>query len=140
MNTASWHTFQVLTKRPERAKELASTLPWPSNVWLGTSVENESVLNRVDSLREIPANVRFLSLEPLLGPLKSLDLTGISWVIVGGESGPKARPMKPEWVREIRDKATSCKIPFFFKQWGGKNKKITGRSLDGKTWDEMPTL
>jgi protein gp37 len=138
MEAASWHTFQVLTKRPERAKELASMLPWPSNVWIGTSVENESVLSRVESLRKIPANIRFLSLEPLLGPLHSLDLAGIGWVIVGGESGPRARPMKQEWVREIRDKAISCKVPFFFKQWGGKNKKATGRALDGRTWDEMP--
>lgn len=138
MEAASWHTFQVLTKRPERAKELAGLLPWPPNVWIGTSVEDESVLSRVELLRKIPASIRFLSLEPLLGPLRSLDLAGISWIIVGGESGPKARPVKPEWVREVRDKAISCKVPFFFKQWGGKNKKATGRSLDGRTWDEMP--
>ena len=140
METASWHTFQVLTKRPERAKELARSLPWPPNVWLGTSVENDSVLNRVESLRRIPASIRFLSIEPLLGPLHSLDLADINWIIVGGESGPKARPMKPEWVRGIRDKAISNKVPFFFKQWGGKNKKATGRILDGRTWDEMPML
>jgi protein gp37 len=140
METASWHIFQILTKRPERAKDLAGSLPWPSNVWIGTSVENEGVLSRVESLTKIPASVRFLSLEPLLGPLHSLDLAGINWVIVGGESGPHARPMKPEWVREIRDKTISSKVPFFFKQWGGKNKKATGRSLDGRTWDEMPRL
>jgi protein gp37 len=138
MRVASWHTFQVLTKRPERAHEMAASLPWPSNVWLGTSVENESVLSRVDSLRRLPAHVLFLSLEPLLGPLPSLDLEGINWVIVGGESGAGARPMRPKWVREIKEKALSANVPFFFKQWGGRNKKAAGRTLDGRIWDQMP--
>jgi protein gp37 len=138
MEAASWHTFQVLTKRPERALKLSAALPWPPNVWMGTSVENEGVLSRVDSLRHLPARILFLSLEPLLGPLPSLDLSDIDWVIVGGESGPKARPIRVEWVREIRDKALSSKVPFFFKQWGGRNKKAAGRLLDGRTWDQMP--
>ncbi len=135
---ADRHVFQVLTKRPERALELAGQLPWPENLWLGTSVENGDYLHRVDTLRQIPAAVRFLSLEPLLGPLPDLDLAGIHWVIVGGESGPKAREMQPEWVREIRDRCMDTRTPFFFKQWGGVNKKKTGRELDGRTWDEFP--
>ncbi len=138
MEEASRHTFQVLTKRPERVALLADELPWPSNVWMGTSVEDESVAERVEILREVPATVRFLSIEPLLGPLSTLDLSDLHWIIVGGESGPKARPMEPEWVREIRDRALTDQVPFFFKQWGGKNKKASGRTLDGRTWDEMP--
>jgi protein gp37 len=140
MEAASWHTFQVLTKRPERAREMAKSLPWPSNVWFGTSVENESVMGRIQALRKVPAHIRFLSLEPLLGPLPSLNLLGIRWVIVGGESGPRARPMKPEWVRPIRDKALAAGVPFFFKQWGGRNKKAAGRVLDGRVWNQMPAF
>ena len=132
------HVFQLLTKRPERAAELSPELPWPSNVWMGTSVEDESVIDRVDWLRRIPAKIRFLSLEPLLGPLPDLRLDGIHWVIVGGESGPGARPMLPDWVRDIRDRCVDEMIPFFFKQWGGRNRKSSGRVLDGRTWDEMP--
>jgi len=138
MEAASRHSFQLLTKRPERAAELAPALPWPTNVWMGTSVENEEVIDRIHALRRIPAEVRFLSLEPLLGPLPSLDLSGIHWVIVGGESGPGARPMEAGWVRAVRDQAHREGVPFFFKQWGGVNKKAAGRTLDGRTWDEMP--
>jgi protein gp37 len=139
MQQASQHTFQVLTKRPERAAELSSELPWPSNLWMGTSVETSDYTWRIQSLGEIPAAIRFLSVEPLLGPITRLPLKGIHWVIVGGESGPGARPMKVEWVRQLRDQCLSKGVPFFFKQWGGTNKKRTGRILDGRTWDEMPT-
>jgi len=138
MEEASRHTFQVLTKRPERVALMADELPWPSNVWMGTSVEDRTVAERIEILKEVPAKVRFLSIEPLLGPLSTLDLSEIHWIIVGGESGPKARPMESEWVREIRDRALDAQVPFFFKQWGGKNKKANGRTLDGRTWDEMP--
>lgn len=138
MEACPQHTFQVLTKRPERAAELAADLPWPSNVWLGTSVEDDRVLHRVNLLRNIPAHVRFLSCEPLIGPLPNLNLHGIHWVIVGGESGPGARPMKRDWVTEIRTACRSARVPFFFKQWGGTNKKRTGRLLDGRTWDAQP--
>lgn len=139
MQEASQHTFQVLTKRPERAAELSPELPWPTNLWMGTSVENTDYTSRIKSLGEIPAAVRFLSVEPLLGPIARLPLKGIHWVIVGGESGPGARPMKIEWVRQLRDRCLAKAVPFFFKQWGGTNKKRTGRLLDGRTWDEMPT-
>lgn len=139
MEEASQHTFQILTKRPERVAEIANELPWPDNVWMGTSVENKDYLWRVDSLRDVPAKTRFLSVEPLLGPIPRLALRKIHWVIVGGESGPGSRPMKIEWVRQIRDQCIAKAVPFFFKQWGGTNKKRTGRSLDGRTWDEMPT-
>lgn len=138
MNRASLHTFQVLTKRPERAVELIDHLAWPNNVWMGTSVENADYLWRVDQLRQAPSRVRFLSLEPLLGPLPQLKLDGIGWVIVGGESGPGARAMDPKWVFEIRDTCLRAQVPFFFKQWGGVHKSRTGRLLDGRTWDEMP--
>jgi len=138
MNDCPQHTFQVLTKRPEIAAAFAADLEWGPNVWMGTSVENALVLHRVDSLRQIPAAVRFLSVEPLLGPIPRLELAEIHWVIVGGESGPGARAMKKEWVAQIRDRCVACGIPFFFKQWGGVNKKHTGRILDGRTWDEMP--
>ena len=138
MEEASQHTFQVLTKRPERVAEIGAELPWPSNVWMGTSIENTDYLWRAMELREVPAQVRFLSVEPLLGPIPRLPLKGIHWVIVGGESGPGARPMKVEWVRQIREQCVSRGVPFFFKQWGGTNKKRTGRILDGRTWDEMP--
>lgn len=139
MVRASHHRFQVLTKRPERASELSRILPWAANIWLGTSVENERYVHRIDALRETGAKIKFLSLEPLLGPLPRLDLRGIDWVIVGGESGPRARPLDPAWVIEIRDQCVSAGVPFFFKQWGGTNKKRTGRLLEGRTWDEMPT-
>jgi protein gp37 len=132
------HTFQVLTKRPERAAAMARALPWPKNVWMGTSVERADVRERVDLLRQVPAKVRFISAEPLIGPVGRMSLRGMHWVIVGGESGPGARPMNPEWVRDIRDRCVAAGVAFFFKQWGGVNKKRTGRVLDGKTWDELP--
>jgi protein gp37 len=132
------HTFQILTKRAERLAQIARRLPWPRNVWMGVSVESADYLWRVDYLRQVPARVRFLSLEPLLGLLDGLNLTGIQWVIAGGESGPGARPMNIEWVRAIRDQCVSAGVTFFFKQWGGVNKKKAGRLLDGRTWDELP--
>lgn len=138
MNQCPQHTFQILTKRPGRAAELAPSLTWSPNIFMGVSVENQKATSRIALLRTIPAAVRFLSLEPLLGPIPCLALTGIRWVIVGGESGPGARPMDPEWVRPIRDRCVQRDIPFFFKQWGGTNKKATGRMLDGRTWDQMP--
>lgn len=137
MEQARWHQFQVLTKRPERAAEMADRLPWPENVWMGTSVENQDYAGRVDELRKVPAAIRFLSCEPLLGPL-DLDLRGIQWVIVGGESGPGARAMQAEWARSLRRQCRRSKVPFFFKQWGGPVKSKTGRVLDGRTYDEFP--
>jgi len=138
MQQASRHRFQVLTKRSKRLADLAPALDWPENVWMGVTVESQAYTRRVEHLRQVPAAVRFLSLEPLLGPLPDLDLTGIDWVIVGGESGPGARPMRPEWVTDIRDQCGRAGVPFFFKQWGGVNKKKTGRALQGRTWDEIP--
>jgi protein gp37 len=138
MRTAHWHRFQVLTKRSERLARLDRDLDWPPNVWMGVSVESEEWVHRIDDLRATRAAVRFLSLEPLLGPLRSLDLRGIDWVIAGGESGPRARPMASDWVTSIRDQCIRAGVPFFFKQWGGVNKKRTGRRLEGRTWDEMP--
>jgi protein gp37 len=140
MCQASQHRFQVLTKRPERAAALSLLLPWPENVWLGTSVETATYFSRIDDLRRSGAQVKFLSLEPLLGPLGGIELEGIDWVIVGGESGPKARPMDSSWVTEIRDICVARSVPFFFKQWGGVQKKRTGRILEGRTWDEMPKI
>ncbi len=137
MEKAHWHQFQILTKRPERALEFAKALPWPDNVWMGTSVESQPYTHRVDTLRKIPAKTRFLSCEPLIGPL-NLKLKGIHWVIVGGESGPGSRPMDAEWVRDIRDQCFGHDVEFFFKQWGGVRKKETGRTLDGKTYDGFP--
>jgi protein gp37 len=137
---APQHSFQVLTKRPQIAATYSTQLPWPNNLWMGTSVENMLVMRRIDDLRRVPAKIRFLSLEPLLGPLPKLPLQGIDWVIVGGESGPGARPMEASWVRQIRDQCRASGIPFFFKQWGGTNKKRTGRELDDRTWDEMPAV
>ena len=134
------HRFQVLTKRPWRAAELAAKLEWPQNIWFGTSVENSVVTHRIADLRRIPAKTRFLSLEPLLGPIQRLPLKGIHWVIVGGESGPGSRPLHIDWVRQLRDRCVARDVPFFFKQWGGVNKKRAGRELDGKRWDEMPPL
>lgn len=138
MKRAYWHRFQILTKRAERLAELAPSLPWPENVWMGVTVENGDYVARVDSLRRTSAAIKFLSLEPLLGPLPELDLSDIDWVIVGGESGPGARPMDEAWVVEIRDQCISQGVRFFFKQWGGVNKKKNGRLLQGRTWDEMP--
>ena len=132
------HTYQLLTKRATRLRRLAAELPWPPNVWMGVSVESADVLHRVDELRRVPATVRFLSCEPLLGPLDGLDLDGIGWMIVGGESGPGARPMDPAWARGLRDACVAAGVPFFFKQWGGPTPKAGGRVLDGRTWDEMP--
>jgi protein gp37 len=140
MNRCPQHTFQILTKRPEIAAAHAARLTWTPNIWMGTSVENALVVHRIGSLREIPARVRFLSLEPLIGPLPRLSLAGIDWVIVGGESGPGARPMDAEWVRQIRTQCQAAGVAFFFKQWGGVQKKAAGRELDGRTWDEMPNL
>ncbi len=139
MEEASQHTFQVLTKRPERAAAMADALPWPENVWIGTSVENADYVSRIEMLRKTPATIRFLSLEPLLGPIPRLPLGGIGWVIVGGESGPGARPMQTEWVTQIRDRCVRYDVPFFFKQWGGVHKSRAGRELNGKTWSQMPT-
>lgn len=140
MGQAHWHRFQVLTKRSERVLELSSVLPWKPNIWMGVSVENEEYTFRIEHLRKTGAHIKFLSLEPLLGPLNCLDLQGIQWVIVGGESGPRARPMAPQWVTTIRDQCVSASVPFFFKQWGGTNKKRAGRLLEHRTWDEMPIV
>ena len=138
MNQASQHTFQVLTKRPNRVTQLEKRLNWTPNIWLGTSIESEKWLGRLVPLKKTGAQTKFLSLEPLLGPLTGIDLSNIDWVIVGGESGPGARPMAADWVREIRDICVNCGTPFFFKQWGGVFKKRTGRMLDNRAWDQMP--
>jgi len=138
MNQAHWHIFQVLTKRSKRLLELNPYLHWPPNVWMGVSVENSDYTFRIDHLRQTDARIKFLSLEPLLGPLPHLNLTNIDWVIVGGESGTNARPVQPEWIIEIKEQCRTAGVPFFFKQWGGKNKKKNGRLLEGRTWDEMP--
>ena len=132
------HTYQVLTKRSLRLPRAADSLPWPPNLWMGVSVENAAALYRVGHLRQVPAAVRFLSCEPLIGPLEGIDLTGIGWVIAGGESGPDYRPMHLEWARGIRDACQHAGVPFFFKQWGGRTPKSLGRELDGRTWDQMP--
>ena len=138
MTRADWHQFQVLTKRSRRLLDLSPHLPWPDNIWIGVSVENAEALQRIDDLRKTGAVTKFLSLEPLLGPLPDLDLSGVDWVIVGGESGPGARPMKEAWVTQIRDQCIAKKVPFFFKQWGGANKKKAGRRLQGQLHDAMP--
>ena len=138
MRQASWHRFQILTKRADRLAELSPAIDWPANVWMGVSVESADYTWRIDHLRSTGAKVRFLSVEPLLGPIPLLDLRNIHWSIVGGESGPGARPMQEEWVIAIRDQCQDVGVPFFFKQWGGVNKKKTGRELQGRTWDEMP--
>jgi protein gp37 len=140
MRRASWHTFQVLTKRSNRLLELDPNISWPSNVWMGVSVESEKYTYRIDHLRQTRACTKFLSLEPLLGPLPDLELGTINWVIVGGESGPGARPLAEEWVVDIKNQCRAAHVPFFFKQWGGFNKKRAGRVLQGRTWDEMPEL
>jgi protein gp37 len=140
MNRASWHQYQVLTKRAERVHELSPHLKWAPHIWMGVSVESEKYVDRIDHLRQTGAHVKFLSLEPLLGPLEKLDLRGIDWAIVGGESGPGARPVDPSWVTDIRDQCVQARVAFFFKQWGGVNKKRTGRELEGRTWDQKPVL
>jgi len=140
MRRASWHTFQVLTKRAERMETLGRKLDWPPNVWMGVSVEAPKYLYRLDHLRRTPARVRFISFEPLLEALGEIDLRGIDWVIVGGESGPRSRPMDSAWVTEIRDQCLAARVPFFFKQWGGTNKKKAGKLLEGRIWNEMPRL
>ncbi len=138
MSRASWHTFQVLTKRAERLQSLCRDLKWPDNIWVGVSVESRKYLERINCLRKVPARVRFISFEPLLEHLGEINLTAIDWVIVGGESGPGARPMEPSWVVEIREQSLEAGVPFFFKQWGGVNKKKAGRLLDGRTWEGLP--
>ncbi len=140
MRRAHWHQFQVLTKRAKRLEEISPIIDWPENVWQGVSVEDEKTIFRIDHLRQTSAFVKFLSLEPLIGPLQNINLLGIDWVIVGGESGHGARPMKKEWVIQIRDQCLEQGVPFFFKQWGGVNKKLTGRLLEGRFWDEMPQV
>ncbi|MCE5199820.1 MAG: phage Gp37/Gp68 family protein [Armatimonadota bacterium] len=139
MRLAHWHRFQILTKRSERLRELNSVLEWMPNIWMGVTVEAQDYVYRIDDLRSTAASVKFLSIEPLLGPITKLDLTGIDWVICGGESGPGARPMEEAWVLDIRDHCLAAGVPFFFKQWGGVNKKRAGRVLEGQTWDQMPT-
>lgn len=138
MQRASRHHFQILTKRGERLARLSPRLPWPENVWMGVTVESRDYTFRIEHLRQTSANIKFISVEPLLGPIRDINLDGINWVIVGGESGPGARPMQAEWAADIRDQCVARNIPFFFKQWGGVNKKAAGRILDDRTWDERP--
>ena len=138
MNKCRQHTFQILTKRSERLRRLAGKLEWTKNIWMGVSIENESVYHRIEDLRQVRSHVRFLSCEPLIGPIEELPLDGVHWVIVGGESGPGARPMKTEWVRSILEQCRKSGVPFFFKQWGGVCKRQNGRMLDNRTYDEMP--
>lgn len=140
MESCPQHVFQILTKRSERLRELGDRLPWPGHVWMGVSVEDSRVVERIRDLVAVPAQVRFLSCEPLIGPLGNLPLKGIHWVIVGGESGPGARPMRPEWVESIHRQCRRKNVPFFFKQWGGVRKDLTGRQLHGRTYDEMPSM
>lgn len=138
MNRASWHCFQILTKRSGRLRELSPRLPWAPNIWMGVSVETKEYYFRITDLRGTGASIKFLSCEPLLGPLPRLPLKGIDWVIAGGESGPRSRTMNPSWAEGVRDECLKASVPFFFKQWGGTNKKKAGRLLDGRTWDQMP--
>ncbi|MCW2981851.1 MAG: phage Gp37/Gp68 family protein [Solirubrobacterales bacterium] len=138
MVEADQHVFQILTKRPERLLELADELPWPPHVWMGVSIENRRFVNRADLLREVPASIRFISAEPLLGPLEGLDLTDIHWLIAGGESGAGHRPIREEWVLDLRDRCESSDVAFFFKQWGGFRPKSNGRLLEGREWNAMP--
>jgi len=140
MHEAHHHTFQILTKRHERLSELAPQLEWPPNVWMGVSIENKRWSLRAEHLRQVPAAVRFISAEPLLGRLDGLDLTGIDWLIAGGESGPRHRPVNVEWIRALRDQCQQEEVAFFFKQWGGNRAKSGGRLLDGREWNEMPTV
>ena len=140
MKAANWHQFQILTKRSERLYKLSDILEWSDNIWMGVSIENSDFKGRIDHLRKTGARIKFLSLEPLIGPVGKLNLKGIDWVIVGGESGPKSRPMEESWVVQIRDQCQDSGVPFFFKQWGGVNKKKNGRLLEGKIWSEMPSV
>ena len=140
MHRARWHKYQILTKRSDRLLELDSYLTWEPHIWMGVSVENKDYIFRMDHLRQTQALIKFLSLEPLLGPLQRLNLKGIDWAIVGGESGQQARPMDAAWVVDIRNQCQRAKVPFFFKQWGGLNRKKTGRKLEGRTWDEIPLI
>jgi protein gp37 len=140
MRRADWHCFQILTKRAERLVTLSAKLSWQPHIWMGVSVESARYVSRIDALRQTGAHVKFLSLEPLLGALPNLDLEGIDWVIVGGESGPGARPMETSWVLDLRDQCQRAGVAFFFKQWGGVRKHKTGRVLGGRTWDDMPAL
>ena len=140
MEQADWHRYQALTKRPERAVAINDALPWPPQVWLGVSVENAAYTRRIDLLRQTDAAVKFRSLEPLLGPLPNLNLDGIDWVIVGGESGPGARPMQADWARDVRDQCLAAGVPFHFKQWGGVFKKRQGRRRDGREWNDVPAI
>ena len=140
MKQANWHRFQILTKRSDRLLKLSSRLNWAPHIWMGVTVEDSEYVYRVNQLRQTGAAIKFLSLEPLLGPIIGLDLDGIDWVIAGGESGPYARPVEPHWVTSVRDQCQDYKVPFFFKQWGGVRKKKAGRELDGRTWDEMPLI
>ena len=139
MRQSPQHTFQILTKRADRLEGLASQLTWPHNVWMGVSVEDSAAISRIGALVRTEARVKFLSCEPLIGPIPELPLSGIDWVIAGGESGPRARPMEAEWVLSLRDQCVEAGVPYFFKQWGGTKKKRTGRVLEGRTWDEMPS-
>ena len=139
MEQAHWHRFQILTKRSDRLLAVSPMVSWNSNIWMGVSVENQEYSFRIDHLREVGAKIKFISFEPLLGPIHGLNLGGINWVIVGGESGPQARPMDACWALDIRDQCQRMKVPFFFKQWGGTNRKKTGRKLEGRTWDEIPS-
>lgn len=140
MEKADWHTFQILTKRGDILAKHALSLPWPSNVWMGVTVESAAQVERIEHLRSTDAKVKFLSIEPLLSAMPVLNLKNIDWVIVGGESGPGARPMKKEWVTDLRDQCLDAEVPFFFKQWGGVHKKLAGRKLEGKLWNQMPVL
>jgi protein gp37 len=140
MNNARWHTFQVLTKRSDRLLKLSNRIKWTPNIWQGVTVEHTATRSRIEDLRLVGAHTKFLSIEPLIGPIAGLNLRGIDWVIVGGESGPGARPMKEEWATAIRDVCLKTKIPFFFKQWGGVRKKENGRLLENRVWDEMPEI
>ena len=140
MYHADWHCFQILTKRSERLVDMNNRLTWTPNIWMGVSVEDQDHIYRIDHLRNTGASIKFISIEPLLGPITNLNLDLIDWVVVGGESGPKARPIKESWVIDIRDQCQNNGVPFFFKQWGGKNKKKSGRTLRGRTWDQMPKL
>lgn len=138
MNMANWHTYQILTKRSCRLRLLSPYISWNNHIWMGVSIESADFLCRIRDLQTTAAKIKFLSLEPLLGPIPNIELNGIDWVIVGGESGPKARPLEVSWVSDIRDQCLKANVPFFFKQWGGVNKKKAGRLLDGKIWDQMP--
>lgn len=140
MNKANWHTYQVLTKRPQRLAGMAEELEWGDHIWAGVSIESNEVAWRADFLRRVPSSVRFISAEPLLGPIDHLDLSGISWLITGGESGHGHRHCNPDWVRDARDRCISSDVAFFHKQWGGRTSKVGGRELDGRTWDEMPVV